>query len=137
MKPSLHLGIIPKLLSIHSSSAHVALRCVFFTSMNVSFTSFWPCSRLFSSILQRVQTMLSFASSAGIAANKSSLGLLRLGLKSRSTSRHLANSRPSSSFFTVSIIQLEDTQRLDHSVHLLLRTLSDMLQIQVASLFPK
>ena len=32
--------------STHDSSSHFALKCAFFTSMNMSFISSWPCSRL-------------------------------------------------------------------------------------------
>ena len=54
--------------------------------------------RLFSRTPASCANNAFFASSGGIAANKSSLGPSRLGLKSRATSRHLTNSRSSSSF---------------------------------------
>ena len=66
----------------HSSSSH-ALRCAFFMSMNMRFTSFWPCSRLFSRTPTTYASSAFFACSGAIAANKSSLGPSRLGLKSR------------------------------------------------------
>ena len=43
----------------HSSSSYFALKSSFFTSMNMSFTSSWPCFRLFSHTLERMQTVLS------------------------------------------------------------------------------
>ena len=71
--------------------------------MNMSFTSSWPCSRLFSRTpVQNMQTMLSLPPMVippRTTRLSDPLGHSRLGQNPRATSRHLTNSRPSSRFF--------------------------------------